>query len=520
MKKVVLALVLVLFCSQANAKSVLGFPNVLGGVDANELEVTPTGSSTSDSLADLLSPSSILNYTGTGGTIVILGSSTAAGVGSSNYTGDPNNEAHPISTTSWVGIVCAQLTQYTCKNQSISGTHTASSIARFKTDVVKHKPRYVILATAIWNEPNFSTSPVSVGKTYLQNTKKLAKMIQDIGAIPVIHGPYPKSSANATSYAVMKGVYSELEKDFPIIFDFLGTVDDGTGAWFSGLSGDGTHPNNAGHAALANTVSIAKFSGVSPYILDFASMSGKWKMPSVDTTASPLGVTTRALSSFTMRGKYTFTTDINGRAFLSADAGSGNVLRVRNLSEVYDLVDGSTQITTSSERGDDFKEHDLVMTFNATQNTTKLYIDGILIGSGALNQTTSKTRFSWAGHTALTAYSALNAVLSDCSLWSTELSADDISSMFNGGRLPTKSLEVHVPLNHVPNVGFALNAAGTNYIVTSPSAWSKVNNTLTVPNGSVATSLTSVGPTGSNTTVQEWMQIKNSSGATRYIPMF
>lgn len=39
-------------------------------------------------------------------------------------------------------------------------------------------------------------------------------------------------------------------------------------------------------------------------------------------------------------------------------------------------------------------------------------------------------------------------------------------------------------------------------------------------NGSVATALSSVGPTGSHTTVQEWFTIKDSSGNTRYIPSF
>ena len=39
-------------------------------------------------------------------------------------------------------------------------------------------------------------------------------------------------------------------------------------------------------------------------------------------------------------------------------------------------------------------------------------------------------------------------------------------------------------------------------------------------NGSVATGLTSVGPTGSHTTVQEWLTVTNSSGTVRYIPCF
>lgn len=39
-------------------------------------------------------------------------------------------------------------------------------------------------------------------------------------------------------------------------------------------------------------------------------------------------------------------------------------------------------------------------------------------------------------------------------------------------------------------------------------------------NGSVATTLTSLGPTGSHTTVQKWLAVKDSAGATFYIPLF
>jgi hypothetical protein len=42
----------------------------------------------------------------------------------------------------------------------------------------------------------------------------------------------------------------------------------------------------------------------------------------------------------------------------------------------------------------------------------------------------------------------------------------------------------------------------------------------TVANGSVATALSSVGPTGAHATVQEWFAVKNASGTTRYIPAF
>lgn len=41
-----------------------------------------------------------------------------------------------------------------------------------------------------------------------------------------------------------------------------------------------------------------------------------------------------------------------------------------------------------------------------------------------------------------------------------------------------------------------------------------------IANGVVATVLGAVGPTGANTTVQEWLRVKNAAGTTRYLPMF
>lgn len=65
-----------------------------------------------------------------------------------------------------------------------------------------------------------------------------------------------------------------------------------------------------------------------------------------------------------------------------------------------------------------------------------------------------------------------------------------------------------------------LSAIGTDTnidIVLTPKGSGRMR-LQTVANGTVATSLTSIGPTGANTTVQEWFVVKNASGVTRYIP--
>lgn len=48
----------------------------------------------------------------------------------------------------------------------------------------------------------------------------------------------------------------------------------------------------------------------------------------------------------------------------------------------------------------------------------------------------------------------------------------------------------------------------------------KFTSTSFSSNAAIATALSSVGPTGSHTTVQEWLTVKNGSGVTRYIPCF
>lgn len=59
-------------------------------------------------------------------------------------------------------------------------------------------------------------------------------------------------------------------------------------------------------------------------------------------------------------------------------------------------------------------------------------------------------------------------------------------------------------------IGLSIDSAGITNLQ-SPSL--AVNDT-------VATVLSSVGPVGSHTTVQEWMVVKGTTGATRWIPMF
>lgn len=68
--------------------------------------------------------------------------------------------------------------------------------------------------------------------------------------------------------------------------------------------------------------------------------------------------------------------------------------------------------------------------------------------------------------------------------------------------------------------------AATGVVIGNASATTQILGTIKgaagsfVANGSVATALSSVGPVGSNTTVQEWLKITDTGGTVRYIPCF
>jgi hypothetical protein len=68
-----------------------------------------------------------------------------------------------------------------------------------------------------------------------------------------------------------------------------------------------------------------------------------------------------------------------------------------------------------------------------------------------------------------------------------------------------------------------LEAAGIEalrILGTSNAGQIQIGSANLAANGAVATTMTSLGPTGSHTTVQQWLAIKNDAGVLRWLPMY
>ncbi|MFT3809256.1 MAG: DUF2793 domain-containing protein [Micropepsaceae bacterium] len=395
-------------------------------------------------------------------TIVVFGSSNAAGVGASTYAGDPSAGGGWASpATSWIGRLIAAMPGWTIINRSITGTNTAMSIARFWTDVAPHRPSHVILATGIHNEGYD-------GRAFVRGMAELCRLCDLIGAIPVIRNASVSNVTNAANYAAIRFANQQIEQMGRPVIDALSTLDDGTGHYAGGAayhSGDGVHPNDAGYAALFSAVDTRIFA-TGARARPEAKRAGAWRVMPGATAENAMVIDAAAglsqpLESFTMRARIggVASGGMTGRAFLSAYIkGSAAPLRLRNPSGPYDLaVDTSVVATSGVNPSASADVHDCVMVFRHTTGVASLYIDGVLMGSGVVSGASAASKLCFGSRAdATTPTAAIGYRFADCQLWSAPLSGEAIADMARTGVVPRASLVFDAimagsPLSHAPN---------------------------------------------------------------------
>lgn len=85
---------------------------------------------------------------------------------------------------------------------------------------------------------------------------------------------------------------------------------------------------------------------------------------------------------------------------------------------------------------------------------------------------------------------------------------------FNEGSAGWDRMGVYIALGAGNAVGDTILARGSAGVFKFSSSASFTAN------GSIATTMSSLGPTGSHTTIQEWLTIQDAAGTTRYIPCY
>lgn len=388
----------------------------------------------------------------TRGTVVVLGSSTAQGLGATKYA------------ASWVGLLTAALQPrgYVVQNVSISGTGTAESLARFNRDVTPFLPKFVILATSIINEP--VTAPAT---TYLQNTKVLIRKVEAIGAIPVLVAPYPNDSFTSGMYASVREIYAALGAEGVPLLDFLDGADDGQGHWVKGLTVDGTHPSDVGHKLLFDAIPITMFDALlQPEAAPALHGFGSWIQNSSAVNDGLLQVAPpTATTSWTASLWFKASAVGGDRAMLAINGDwfvvtrSGGELRVSN--------QGSQLGAFQWFGGQVF--HHLAVTHQSITGELRVYLDGDLEIRAVLPQSPMAAVFTIGSSAAGLAWNATGDEFSDFLLYRAPLASADIQSIGHG-RVPWKSVEAWLPFTYSP-ARSNLNIAPSATAVTVRGDW-------------------------------------------------
>jgi lysophospholipase L1-like esterase len=174
---------------------------------------------------------------------VILGSSTAAGVGASQIAASWAAGLEQRLLKRGIGVV----------NQSIPGASTADSLARFDRDVLPREPAFVFLATSIVNE-GMLADPAGALARYTANTAALIERVRQAGAIPILMTMYPHN-AYSPAHVEALGRWMEYAEStgWPVL-NFMSTVSDPERKWLRGLTADGVHPVDAGHRQMLEAI--------------------------------------------------------------------------------------------------------------------------------------------------------------------------------------------------------------------------------------------------------------------------
>lgn len=293
--------------------------------------------------------------------LVILGSSSAAGAGASSYG------------ASWAGRLTEALAPLgvTVINRSINGSNTAASIERFARDVEALRPRYVVLSTSLHNELVL-TRREEARKEFIENTRRLVEMSYEIGAIPILTTPFPNNAFDAGHRDLMTEVISDLERFGVPVWDFWGSVDNGSGRFLPGHTKDGLHPLDPAHRAFFEAIPLGLFDWSRP--LDRPVMpslnQGSWTVADLSSCRPALAVHSNdPLPSWTMAWSMRSGPE-NESWHLSAGpfrvAFTGRDVAVSGPEET------SARATLPEAR----EEHNLMLSYQAPAGLLKLTIDG------------------------------------------------------------------------------------------------------------------------------------------------
>lgn len=369
--------------------------------------------------------------------VVVLGSSTAVGVGASS------------PALSWAGRLATALEPFglSLVNVSVSGTDMNWALAQFPV-VAALNPAVVILATSPWNCGLGGGDPAAAFDDYVAKVTRLAGMCEQIGARVIWFAGYPKNGQPALSDKLLPLLYDALEKW--ALWDCFGQCDAG-GEWRAGFSDDGTHPNTGGHGWMFDGITLSTlFARPEP-----SRVFTSWQLDGADASYGPLLLTLqRGASALTASMWFKYGTVQNSRAYIAFTGTNG---RIRNGTN-YGLGDAAGNSAEFGVGPSTSWQH-LALGYTTADNVLRFWLNGEPVGTytGTFGATPSFS-VAFLGRIDVNITNTVTGFIARPQAWRTLLNDRQVKRIYGGGAV-RQSLVLDAPLLGDVEAGRAGNPA-------------------------------------------------------------
>jgi PKD repeat protein/lysophospholipase L1-like esterase len=396
-------------------------------------------------------------------TNLIFGSSVAEGY---NALGTYNGQA---TNGSLAHSYAALLTQtmapggWWVMNRSIGGNDTADAIGRFARDVPVGIDE-IFIGLSLGNEGlHGSPNPQALCNQFYSGISNLIAMTYQNGSLPLLGGVYPRDEFTLNEYSYLKSMVLRFNALGVPHVNFLGATDDGQGHWLPSLSsGDGLHPNDAGHYEM--------FLAIVPSVFD-AFKAGKptpqWgnrsrfvRIVADPNQSAPLSFTPGStVHSFSMSFRVrTSATGTVASVTLPGYHSPQPSIEITATDFVYVSTGG--QVVSSGVTATDGAWHNVVLAHEYARGLTWFYVDGTLAGTAS--EQLAPVAFVLGGHGNATTRpdSPTQADYQDWFVHRSMLDAEEVTAQYQG-MLQQESLELYSPLDDAafPQGGSVANRA-------------------------------------------------------------
>jgi lysophospholipase L1-like esterase len=376
--------------------------------------------------------------------VVVLGSSSARGLGATS------------EEKSWAGRLKRALDPlgYTVVNLSRDGYATAGMIARFPAEVAPLRPKFVIHAVSIFNEGFSGPDPERAARTFRENTRTLVAMTRELRAVPIVAGLQPADAWDPGRRAILLRLYEQLEADGLVFWDFFGSAAELDGRWQRGLTLDGLHPNDEGHATLFESLTLGVFPLLAAGIQQNQGVeSGAWivtQPPNGNETPPPMRLTfDRSARSWTACIWFRDRAERNDTVALF---GWGRDLRLDWLAGKL-TVSGESGVLLSADTLNGAAWTHTCVSHQRSSKLLRLFINGkpqgeTVLGTGVeigplgvtVGGVNDSPRSEFTG-----------GALAELAVYRSSLPAEVIEQLYRGlGDAPRRSLEALLPLSQEP----------------------------------------------------------------------